>query len=73
MDLPVKDAEEQVNCTEHQELLIQQSVDASPPPEQEPGESIKPDVGHLQRVRNRHVEAGAPGKLNKLLVQKVKY
>lgn len=55
MNLPVKQTEKQINTAKHQELLVEQPVDASLPPEQEPGKASKPGIGHLKTVGNCHV------------------
>lgn len=50
INLPVKQTEKQINSTENQQLLVQQPVDASLPPEQEPGEAGKSGICHFQSV-----------------------
>lgn len=59
-DLPVNDAEKQINSTEDQQLLVEQLIDAALPPEQEFGEAPEPHVGHLQAVWHRHGSCRTP-------------
>lgn len=53
--VPVKHAEEQINSTKHQQVLVEQPVDAPLPPEQQLGEATERDVSHLECVRHCHV------------------